>query len=782
MSKHFIWFFPMLVLVLVFGSLYFHSIFKRKKNETAAFSDTVTGGLTETAFQAQGRKVLSGKAEAFALVSMQIENLTQICRLFGSLESERTLNYLHSVLKSQLSSEELAARTGEDAFCFMLKNRKPEEIYARLNRICEAANRFNKNSADTYSLQMVFGIYLPENGEEDLKAMQGKAVSARLSGSSVGRYHFYDRGRWEKNGREREMIDSMDHALQINEFVVYFQPKIRILDQRVVGAEALIRWRHPQRGLLSPDMFLPLAEQYQKSCRIDRFVFEEVCRTLARWMKQGRELCPVSVNLSRADLNHHSFAEECHETCCRYGVEPSQIEFEIKEGILLEDLERAKSLFERFHALGFRCAVDNFGADLTSLQLLGALDIDTLKLDRSFFSGENDNRRGRYAAEAILKLATQLHIRTVAEGIDNPGQVKYLQQMACDMIQGFYYFKPMPLEKFENEVYTNYTLSYVEAKAEVSDGQTSKKHVAIGQTVQASKSIVQFSYLPGEDTVEFSEVFSPVLGNCRKFTKALALFRTTELIHENDREDFFRLLDRCQREDGWVENTLRFYLAEGRYGWLELHLHQDGHDTSRVISGTMINIAEWKNEVNRWKEKATRDALTGLYNREHFEHTVQTQLEQKVYTSAAMLFIDVDDFKSVNDSFGHMFGDDVLCYVAKQVLGVFRHTDVVARYGGDEFVVFAPSIQRSILEERLKKLCGAFRFPYRNDTIEYKVSGSIGAAMYPQDGADYETLLEHADCALYEAKSRGKDQFVLYEPYMQDSGRAEEGGSERASG
>jgi GGDEF domain-containing protein len=199
----------------------------------------------------------------------------------------------------------------------------------------------------------------------------------------------------------------------------------------------------------------------------------------------------------------------------------------------------------------------------------------------------------------------------------------------------------------------------------------------------------------------------------------LTLFRASELIHENDREDFFRLLERCQREEGWVENTLRFYLAQDRYGWLEIRLHREVLNTEIVISGTMINVSEWKNEVNRWKEKATRDALTGLYNRAYYEHTVQAQLEQKSFASAALIFIDVDDFKRVNDTFGHMFGDNVLCYVAKQILGVFRHSDVVARYGGDEFVVFAPSIQPEVLKDRLQRLCNAFKFPYRGESIEY---------------------------------------------------------------
>ena len=736
---------------------------KLKEREKAALTDVLTGGMSETAFISVADALLSGGGESFAMVSMQITNMKLIYGSFGAGESGNTMCRVYDVICSQLGGEEPAARTGEDTFCFMLKNRKTEEISARLNRICDLANQTGAANTDTYRLQAEFGIYLPENNGESAGAALGKAVLARQSGQKGRRCHFYDRGLWEKSGWEREAACSIESALQINEFVVYYQPKVRILDQRIVGAEALIRWRHPQRGLLSPDMFLPLVEQYQKIGLIDRFVFGEVCRTLARWKKQGRETCPISVNLSRADLECPTYAQECSEICSRFGADPANIEFELKEELLLEDPQRAKVLIDDLHGYGFRCAVDNFGARVSSLQMLGTLAVDAVKLDGSFFGGDNDTQRGRYIVEAILKLASQLHIHTVAEGIDSPGQIKYLQQVGCDAIQGFYYYKPMPLEKFESEAYERENLRYANKNAMEDAESAARRHVALSHAMETAKSIIQFSYLLEEDSVEFSEVFSPVLGSSRKLAKAMYFFRTTELIHENDREDFFRLLERCQREGGWVQNTLRFYLTEGRYGWLEVHLHREGN----VISGTMINLAEWKNEVNRWKEKATRDALTGLYNREYFVQNVRSRLEQQAYSSAAVLFIDVDDFKTVNDTYGHKFGDDVLCYVAKQVLGIFRHTDIVARFGGDEFVVFAPSIQRPILEDRLKRLCSAFSYPCRSNSQECKVSVTIGAAMYPEDGVDYEQLLEHADCALYEAKNRGKDQFVLYEPYMQ---------------
>lgn len=745
-------------VLLICAALLLRGHLRLKKVERA-LSDPITGGLTETAFQESARKILRKGAGTYTLVSMRVEHLDQISRSFGTEAGAETLRRVHSALRTQLSSVEPVGRTGEDSFCFLLKNRKPDEICARLDRICTSVNRTDEE--ESYVLQLRFGIYFPEYKDRDIKDLQNCAVFARQNGTSDHRYNFYDRNRWEASAWEREMAAAMDHAIQVSEFVVYYQPKIRVSDQKVAGAEALVRWRHPQRGLLSPDMFLQVAEQYQKISAIDRYMFEVVCQTLARWQKKGWELCPISLNLARADLDRSNFVDECYDICCSYQVDPGNIEFEIEEHLLAENPERAKSFVTRLHGVGFRCAVDNFGVDATSLQMLGELDVDTVKLDRSFFRGDNNSRRGRYIVEALLKLAAQLHICTVAEGIDDLGQVKYLGQVGCDMIQGFYFFKPMPLEKLESEIYSQKILAYVQGK-DLNAGKAEQQEESSAGGGHTSNSIIQFSYRLQEDIIEFSESFSPVLGGQTKFSDALALFRTSMLIHENDLGDFFRLLELCRRGEGWVENTLRFYMTNGRYSWVELRMHR----SDNIISGTLVNMAQWKGEVDRWKEKAARDTLTGLYNRDYFERTVRANLKEQSYTSAAMIFIDVDNFKRINDTLGHMFGDDVLCWVAKQILGVFRHTDVIARYGGDEFVVFAPFIQQPVLEDRLKRLCGAFQYPYRNNTIDYKVSGSIGAAMFPQDGSDFEMLLDHADCALYEAKARGKDQFVLYEPHM----------------
>lgn len=764
----------MAVLALVNGS-------KLKKVRQAAFVDPITGGTNGAGLRQAAERLCKNGYGQYSLVSMEVQNYTDIGKTFGSEESRKVLVHIHNVLKASLSSEEPVGRMAGDVFYFLLKNRQEDEVRARLKRIYDTVNRFNDTRKDAYYIRLVFGIYTPDrDSREDLLEIQGKAAEARKTPGSDLRYRFYDKksaqNASQRDPRDRELVNQVDRALQNRDFVVYLQPKVRMGDRRIAGAEALVRWKHPERGMLASGAFMPLLEEYHMISRLDRYLFEEVCRTLARWKGEGRELCPVSVNLSREHLEIPDFVEQYDGICRKYEVAPGLIEFELPETMLLENPKKVRAVIEELHSYGFQCALDDFGKQYIPLDLLRELDVDAIKLDRSFFYGENNNRRNRYIIEAILKLAAQLHIRTIAEGIDNASQVQYLQQAACDMIQGYYYFKPMSVEEFERTAYQDGILRYVEA-----EGARTGQRKAPAQQSAADSSIVMFSYAPDEDRVVFSALFSPALGGQLVFSNAQALFRGSELIHENDRDDFFLLLERCRREDGWVRNTLRFYMSEGRYEWLEVHLHEDDGrdpDGESIISGTLVNMAGWKGEVDRWKEKANRDALTGLFNREYFEHFASTQMERDNLPSAAIVFIDIDDFKHVNDTLGHMFGDDVLCCVAKRILGVFRHTDVAARYGGDEFVVFVSSISRETLEERLRQLCEVFRYPYRNETVEYKISGSIGGAMYPADGSDYETLLDHADCALYEAKKRGKDQYVLYEPYMESAPPKEETSSE----
>ncbi|MBQ6798435.1 MAG: diguanylate cyclase [Oscillospiraceae bacterium] len=754
------------VLLLCFTCFTLWLLRARKVRSRAQLTqDPATGCLNANGFR---KKTVSAFAEpkaSYAYVMLKILNFRQIMQTFGCEKSDEVLRHVCRVLKSQLSAAEPVGRTDSGTFCFLMKYQQETVITARLQRIRENVNQFLQPSGMRYVIELCFGIYVPRTNAESAAQIHEKAAEALEQAGRDNFCVFFRTDGEETASRKWEILGAMEQSLKNGDFLLCLQPVIRLSDNQIVRAEASLRWRHPQRGLLTPEMFYPLLEEYGMTARYDLYLFELVCRQLQKWIRAGWTPCPVSLRICGETLK----AGGCLDTCIgigkQYGIIPELIEIGLGEQLQKENAASIGGIVEQIHRAGFRCSLDGFGKDALSLHLLREISVDSIKLDRSLLSAENNNRRNRFVVEALLKLTTQLQIHTVADGIDNGSQVQYLKQAGCEMIQGVYYFKPMSAEEFSQKAYLKGQLRSVE------ENVSQSMSAADLSAHQEAGNIIMFSLNLATDTIAFSALFSPVLEGQFTVSGALSLFRHSTLIHENDRKDFFRLLERCQKESGWVDNMIRFYTAKGRYEWLEVHLHHDSEPGmgEETVSGTLVNVAGWKNEVDRWREKATRDALTGLYNREYFENYAENAIENPVHTSSAIVFVDIDDFKRVNDTLGHMMGDDVIRFVAKRILGTFRHSDVVARYGGDEFVIFVNGIGKDDLEKRLKQFCEAFRYPYRNGAVEYPVSGSIGAAMFPQDADTYARLLDCADSAAYHAKRAGKNRFVMYQPGMEET-------------
>ncbi len=717
-------------------------------------SDTVTGLLSPQGLEQAAARCLPAQSGSYAVVVMGLENYGALCDAFGIEAAERVLRHLAGLLSANLSAQEPAGRLSGGTFCFLMKNRREDELRARLERIYEGANAFNKGRYVPCRLSLCFGISLPQGGES-FRELQEKAA-LRLEADSDERIRFHTGAQRLEAARGWELAGQLEGAIAGGEMVVHLQPKVRLSDSRIAGAEAFVRWRHPKRGMLTSAMFVPLLEEYSLLHRLDAFVVDTVCRKMAAWLNEGCSPCPVSINLSLDSMEQPDFPQAYGEICRSHGIDTALIEFELNDKILSQPVAKLRDIIDRIHAGGFRCSLDNFGRASFPMSLLRELDVDAVKLDRGFFHVENNSRRNRFVVEAILKLASQMHISTVAEGIENASQVRYLQQAGCDMIQGFYYFKPMTVEEFRHTAWQDGQLCRVAA----ADGG-----IQPPQDASASE-IVMFSVSLGEDTARFSHAFSPAFEGELVIRDAGAFFTHSGLIHENDRVDFARMLERCKREEGWLENSLRFMTAPDRYEWLELRMHRESwQNGGALISGTLVNTSGWKNELKLWKDKASRDGLTGLYNRVYFEQTVAAALEKEP-AAAALVFVDVDDFKRVNDTMGHMVGDDVLRFVSQQLLGQFSHTDLVGRYAGDEFVAFVQGADRGELERALDDLCRRFTVPYRSGNVEYPVSISVGAAMFPRDGDSYGRLLKAADAALYAAKEHGKNVYVFYRPGM----------------
>lgn len=279
---------------------------------------------------------------------------------------------------------------------------------------------------------------------------------------------------------------------------------------------------------------------------------------------------------------------------------------------------------------------------------------------------------------------------------------------------------------------------------------------------------IPFQYHVENDKIVFSEAIKTQIGMKMSYNNFKQWLLKSNIIFQGDRNILKNIYKQCLLDSISIKAQLRLLTINGAYEWFEIHCNplwdENKHKCLRIV-GTLVNInalRQMQSEATTWRERARRDPLTGLYNRAIFREKVLALLEEQV--PGALIFMDVDYFKKVNDTLGHAVGDDVLLTVAKRLRNFFRESeDVIARYGGDEFVVFMKNVSsEQILIKKLQNLLQMFREKYQRGETTWNITGSVGAALYPNDASDYQMLLERADTALYVSKNKGRDRFTLY--------------------
>lgn len=264
------------------------------------------------------------------------------------------------------------------------------------------------------------------------------------------------------------ILNSMDAALENHEFKVYLQPKCNMHTGLVVGAEALVRWEHPQRGLISPGSFIPIFERNGFIKKLDVYIWEETAAWLRRWLDAGHPATPVSVNISRIDVYEMDVCQILLDLLGKYSLDPRLLELEITESAYAEQPELIIQTMERLMGHGFTVLMDDFGSGYSSLNILKDVPVDVLKLDRAFFNGGGvEDRRGKYVVENVITLAQALDMRTVSEGVETPSQVEFLSQAGCDMVQGFVFSRPVTPEAFERLAFCAQAPAGAEEEAQV---------------------------------------------------------------------------------------------------------------------------------------------------------------------------------------------------------------------------------------------------------------------------------------------------------------------------
>lgn len=246
------------------------------------------------------------------------------------------------------------------------------------------------------------------------------------------------------------MEQKIEKLIENNEFVIFLQPKVDTLTEKIQGAEALIRKKVGDK-IIMPDQFIPAYEKTGEIVKLDMYVLEEVCKLQQKWKKMHFPILPISINESRHHLKNPNHVEELNSVIKKYQANPNFIELEMTETTVIEDIEVAKRAGKNVHELGFLISMDDFGTGYSAFNVLKDIEIDILKIDKMFFDDLENNIRAQIIIDTIIQMCKRLNIKTVAEGIETKEQVEFLKKVKCDMIQGYYFSKPISVEDFEKK-------------------------------------------------------------------------------------------------------------------------------------------------------------------------------------------------------------------------------------------------------------------------------------------------------------------------------------------
>lgn len=351
------------------------------------------------------------------------------------------------ILTSELLNDELAAHVQEDVFSIYLKSGDKDLLIERLEQISAQIHRRAKE-LQIKGIYSRYGIYEIQRFE-NLEAAYGKAQIAReqLRMQRDQHYAFYNEMNHERLEQDRQFEERFEDALAEGEFEVWYQPKYSASSEKIVGSEALVRWREKDGSIISPGRFIPLFEQNGMIAKLDEYVFRAVCRQQAEWLAKDQKIYPVSINLSRASLYYVDVVEKYKTILHEYDISPDYIQLEITESAL-QGMSNIQELLEQFRKLGIRILMDDFGTGYSSLATLNMQCFDTLKLDKSLIDHIGD-KNGETLLYYVISMGQKLGLHITAEGVENKLQLEFLKEHHCDDIQVFLFSKPMPSEQFE---------------------------------------------------------------------------------------------------------------------------------------------------------------------------------------------------------------------------------------------------------------------------------------------------------------------------------------------
>lgn len=468
-----------IIALLVFILFYYINISFNEEEKfiyNIAFADKITGGANKNKFILDAKSILndwmSEHKANYALIAIDIATYKAIKELYGARRSNKILKDVYNILQNKISEKGICVRDYDSKFLVLLEYEKQEDIIKIfIEKVLAEINTYNENNMTQFftesgttissKIAMYFGIYLVNDLSYTIDQMCENAYTANRSikGSTQNSYKFYDDNFRIQRLQNKVIEDEMFEALKDHQFKMYLQPKYDFKTLKLVGAEALVRWVHPKKGIIKPENYISLFEQNGFILELDKCVWKQVCEFLSDRKKSFKNMFPISVNVSRIHMNDDLFVDELISMVKEYDIDPSYIELELTETACFDDSTRFKNIIEKLNKNGFTISIDDFGTGYSSLNMLREISVNILKFDSDFIKDTINDEKGQIIVRNIVNMAKELKISTVAEGIETEEQAEFLRNAGCDIAQGYLY--GLPLEK---EVFTEQVLKETDAE------------------------------------------------------------------------------------------------------------------------------------------------------------------------------------------------------------------------------------------------------------------------------------------------------------------------------
>lgn len=679
--------------------------------------DMLTGLYKKPMFFAKCAEFLiSHGSEKCCLMAVDIEHFKIFNEWYGTGAGDSFLRSIAAQLQMvQDQKKGVAGYIGDDDFAILLLDEQ-ELIEELQNKIMGYVKKYGGNAG----FLPAFGIYKIEDKSISVSTMYDRALIALASvkGNYTMRVGWFDDRMMQQIEERHKLLSEVQRALENNEFTFYAQPKCNMMTGKIIGMESLVRWNHPEKGLVPPGEFIPLLEEYGFITNLDLYIWDKVCASVRDWIDKGNRAIPISVNVSRMDLYTLDLADCFSELTEKYKLDPKLIEIEITESAYVEEYGKIRGTVERLRSAGFTVLMDDFGSGYSSLNMLKDVNVDILKIDMKFLEMDEESaEKGFSILEAIISMAGLIGIRVIAEGVETKEQVDFLLNMGCNYAQGYYFYRPMPIHMFEEFLADENNVDYRGIMAREVEGFRIKD--LLNQNVFSEAmldkilgGVAFYDMYEGQlELVRVNEQYYRVTG-----TNPVDLEEKKKLIiediYEEDREKVLNIFKRADRNllDG-SEGTVRRLRDSGEIIWVKLHVfflkEQNGH---RMYYASINDITEQKKREAQLE--ASQRALAAVVNISENDESFM-KLEEENRRAAASIFAQMTP--------GGMIGG----YCEENFPLYFANNEMVKLLGYDDYQEFSQAIHGKVINTI-------------HPEDRERVYTDIGPAYYP--GLEYTTM------------------------------------------